>query len=59
VGLLDYDQHLYAQSNGLAYIKQSDKQERSEFNPYTDKAIGWHTDGYYKLGSLQYYSVHC
>jgi alpha-ketoglutarate-dependent taurine dioxygenase len=47
VGLLDYDQHLYAQSNGLAYIKQSDKQERSEFIPYTDKAIGWHTDGYY------------
>jgi hypothetical protein len=34
VGLLDYDQHLYAQSNGLAYIKQSDKQERSEFIPY-------------------------
>jgi hypothetical protein len=21
--------------------------ERSEFIPYTDKAIGWHTDGYY------------
>lgn len=54
VGLIDYDQHLYAQNDGLAYVTQSNKQEqRSEFIPYTNKAIGWHTDGYYNAQNNQ------
>jgi alpha-ketoglutarate-dependent taurine dioxygenase len=46
-GLTDQDQHLYADGDGLARISQSDQQKQAEFIPYTDKAIGWHTDGYY------------
>ncbi len=42
-----FDQHLYVKSQGLAYITQSDQQDQAEFIPYTDRAIGWHTDGYY------------
>lgn len=61
VGLLDYDQHLYAQNNELAYITQSDKQEQSEFIPYTNKAIGWHTDGYYNAmdNRVRAFSLFC
>jgi alpha-ketoglutarate-dependent taurine dioxygenase len=47
LGLTDYDPHLYAQDQGLAHITQSVKKDQTEFIPYTDKAIGWHTDGYY------------
>jgi hypothetical protein len=47
LGLTDYDLHLYAQDQGLAHITQSVKKDQAEFIPYTDKAIGWHTDGYY------------
>ncbi|BBB24397.1 conserved hypothetical protein [Isorropodon fossajaponicum endosymbiont JTNG4] len=47
LGLIDYDPHLYVQDQGLAHITQSVKKDQAEFIPYTDKAIGWHTDGYY------------
>lgn len=52
-GLVDYDQHLYARTNGLAHITRSDQQDQSEFITYTDKAIGWHTDGYYNAKDCQ------
>ncbi len=46
-GLVDFDQHLYVQDKGLAHIAQSDNKDQGEFIPYTNKAISWHTDGYY------------
>ncbi|EEZ80225.1 TauD/TfdA family dioxygenase [Candidatus Thioglobus sp.] len=46
-GLKDFDRHLYVQDRGLAHITQSTNKNQSEFIPYTNKAIGWHTDGYY------------
>ena len=46
-GLKDFDSHLYVKNKGLAHITQSNKKDQSEFIPYTDKNIGWHTDGYY------------
>jgi hypothetical protein len=61
LGLVDYDQHLYAQSNGLAHISKSEKQKQAEFIPYTDKAIGWHTDGYYNSveNRIRSFSLFC
>jgi alpha-ketoglutarate-dependent taurine dioxygenase len=47
LGLTDYDKHLYAQGNGLSEITQSNNTDQAEFIPYTNKNIGWHTDGYY------------
>ena len=46
-GLKDFDGHLYVKNKGLAHITQSNNKDQSEFIPYTDKNIGWHTDGYY------------
>ncbi len=47
LGLDKYDDNLYAKSNGLSYITTSINKEQQEFIPYTNKAINWHTDGYY------------
>jgi len=47
LGLIDYDKHLYVKTNGLASITVSKKTDQSEFIPYTDRELGWHTDGYY------------
>ncbi len=47
LGLVDFDAHLYAKHHGLAYITPTNHHEKRAFIPYTDKAIGWHTDGYY------------
>lgn len=60
-GLVDYDQHLYMQNDGLAHITQSHKQDQAEFIPYTDKAIGWHTDGYYNADDnrIRAFSLFC
>ncbi len=46
-GLKDFDQHLFVKTGGLAYITQSNNKNQGEFIPYTDKNLGWHTDGYY------------
>jgi len=46
-GLESYDQHLHVKNQGLAHITQSVDQNQAEFIPYTNRAIGWHTDGYY------------
>ncbi|MDG2394747.1 TauD/TfdA family dioxygenase [Candidatus Thioglobus sp.] len=47
LNLVDFDQHLYVKNQGLARITPSEQKDQAEFIPYTDRAIGWHTDGYY------------
>ena len=47
LGLVDYDQHLYANSKGLALISPSGQTDKQDFIPYTNQALNWHTDGYY------------
>ena len=61
LGLTEFDQHLYAQNQGLAHITQSDQSDQSEFIPYTDRAIGWHTDGYYNApeARIRAFSLFC
>lgn len=61
LGLTDYDPHLYAQDQGLAHITQSVKKDQAEFIPYTEKAIGWHTDGYYNTMAqrIRAFSLFC
>ncbi len=46
-GLQEFDQHLYVKDQGLAHITRTEQRDQAEFIPYTDRAIGWHTDGYY------------
>lgn len=47
LGLVDYDKHLYANTEGLAEISPSNNKHQDEFIPYTNKQLNWHTDGYY------------
>lgn len=59
--LKDYDSNLYAKHNGLSYIKQSTDKNQQDFIPYTNKALKWHTDGYYNNDDsyIRSFSMYC
>ncbi|WP_428095929.1 TauD/TfdA family dioxygenase [Candidatus Thioglobus sp.] len=61
LGLKNFDQHLYAKNQGLAHITQTEQKDQAEFIPYTDRAIGWHTDGYYNApeNRIRAFSLFC
>ena len=46
-GLHSLDGNWLADDDGISSIEVSAGQPRSEFIPYTDRPISWHTDGYY------------
>ncbi len=56
-----FDQHLYVKNQGLAHITQTNQKDQAEFIPYTDRAIGWHTDGYYNSveNRIRAFSLFC
>jgi alpha-ketoglutarate-dependent taurine dioxygenase len=60
-GLNAFDAHLYAKDKGMAHITQSNKKDQAEFIPYTNHAIGWHTDGYYNAreNRIRAFSLFC
>lgn len=48
LGLRRLDTNWLAHEDGISHIAVSDQRdERGGFIPYTDRAIRWHTDGYY------------
>ena len=48
LGLLRLDANWLADEDGISSIAVSDRSDdRGGFIPYTDRAIRWHTDGYY------------
>jgi hypothetical protein len=48
LGMLRLDANWLAGEDGVSRITVSDASDgRGGFTPYTDRAIGWHTDGYY------------
>ncbi|SFV62348.1 hypothetical protein MNB_SUP05-5-709 [hydrothermal vent metagenome] len=61
LGLVDYDQHLFAKTSGLSYIEKTDNKKQEEFIPYTNKKINWHTDGYYNSPQqrIRAMTLHC
>ena len=46
-GLNDLDANLCAEDSGLTEITVKDTGTDNRYIPYTDRPIGWHTDGYY------------
>ena len=46
-GLFSLDRNPAADDDGLSAIRVHEKPQPGEFIPYTDRAIRWHTDGYY------------
>ena len=50
LGLVTLDSHWLTDDDAISPISvrgAEERGERKEFIPYTDKPIGWHTDGYY------------
>lgn len=47
VGLQRLDSNLYASESDISELRVVDKGRRGEYIPYTNRPLGWHTDGYY------------
>lgn len=47
LGMTRTDKNLYANEQDISELKVIDKGRRGEYIPYTNRALGWHTDGYY------------
>jgi alpha-ketoglutarate-dependent taurine dioxygenase len=46
-GLNRLDSNLYANQSDISELRVIDKGRRGEYIPYTNRSLGWHTDGYY------------
>jgi hypothetical protein len=47
LGLSDLDPNYLADDDGISPLAIAERGTRGEFIPYTNRAIKWHTDGYY------------
>lgn len=47
LGLRSLDKHYLADDDGISALTVAAGGSHAEFIPYTDRAIRWHTDGYY------------
>lgn len=47
MGLNRFEEHRSAVADGIVPIEVTDTGGRAGFIPYSDRAINWHTDGYY------------
>ncbi|HUW36257.1 MAG TPA: TauD/TfdA family dioxygenase [Rhodocyclaceae bacterium] len=47
LGLVTLDGNHLADDDGISSLSVAEAGTRREFIPYTDRAISWHTDGYY------------
>ena len=53
IGLLDLDQNLCAEDSGVTAITVKTTATDHTYIPYTNRPLGWHTDGYYNAGAHQ------
>ncbi len=47
-GLVNPTHNLFAAEDGLSEIEVKADGPSSEYIPYTNRALNWHTDGYYR-----------
>ena len=47
LGLARLDRNFLADDDGVSRVTVAGEKARGEFIPYTNRPIGWHTDGYY------------
>ena len=52
-GLNHLDVPLYTKEPGVTEIQNIDTGRQGEYAPYTDRALSWHTDGYYNPSDEQ------
>ena len=53
LGLLELDQNLCSENSGLTAITVKPTATDHVYIPYTNRPLGWHTDGYYNDASSQ------
>jgi alpha-ketoglutarate-dependent taurine dioxygenase len=60
-GLQRLDPNWLADDDGVSSIAAREGEARGEFIPYTDRAIRWHTDGYYNPPErcIRAFVLHC
>ncbi|MCX7893437.1 MAG: TauD/TfdA family dioxygenase [Burkholderiales bacterium] len=60
-GLARLDPNWLADDDGISSIAVREGETRGEFIPYTDRAIRWHTDGYYNPPErrIRAFVLHC
>lgn len=60
-GLTVLDCNMGADDDGITTLKVMENEWRSEYIPYTNRPIHWHTDGYYNKPSRQIHALqlHC
>lgn len=60
-GLLRMDKNLYAEDDGISALTVSDQRRQFEYIPYSNRPIGWHTDGYYNSSAENIHAMvlHC
>jgi len=51
LGLRHFEEHRSASGDGIVPIEVTDTGGRAGFIPYSNRAINWHTDGYYSYES--------
>ncbi len=61
LGLNRLDAHLCADEDAITPLAVSNRKDREGYIPYTDKAIDWHTDGYYNPAdkTIRALILHC
>jgi hypothetical protein len=61
LGLLRLDRNLNADEDAITPLRVADDGPRKSYIPYTNRAIDWHTDGYYNALEQQVYgmALHC
>jgi hypothetical protein len=60
-GLLRLDHHLCANADGVSELSVAHQGTRTDYIPYTNHGLSWHTDGYYNDKARQINAVilHC
>jgi hypothetical protein len=53
LGLVNLDANRLADDDGISPLAVAPAGTRTEFIPYTDRGIKWHTDGYYNTSSAR------
>lgn len=56
-GLTSINKNWLADETGLTSLKVVDNGIRQQYIPYTNRAINWHTDGYYNVDSKQIHAL--
>ena len=53
LGLNDIDNNLCAEDSGITEIRVKETSTDNVYIPYTNRPLGWHTDGYYNMPNQQ------